>query len=138
MCNIGDEVKVTWGMFEGMEAEVTLVDGKNVTVMLAAGFEYQLSVDHIESLNPYKGKTFEQVLDEITQGDWKPNTKAFEKIRNRFVYEVDSGENEYVLKGDFIKRTVDGIVFENRMWCRVRKTGASLKKKLGTEWTVTM
>jgi ribosomal protein L24 len=47
----GDAVKVVWGAHKGLEAEITAISGKNVTVMLAVGFEAQLSTDHIEEIN---------------------------------------------------------------------------------------
>ncbi|RXZ78171.1 hypothetical protein EBB07_29390 [Paenibacillaceae bacterium] len=51
MFDIGNKVQITWGMYEGLEATITFVNGKNITALLSIGFEYQLSTDHVIPIN---------------------------------------------------------------------------------------
>jgi hypothetical protein len=139
----GQKVVITWGMFKGQRGTIARIEGKRtfyVALETLGGLEVHLRDDHFEVETELSGQTFEQVVSALTGGDYKPNTKAFEKIRGMMVNEV-KGANDgdgFVLFGDIYTRRVDGIKFEERRFCRVRKTGTTLQKKLGTGWTVTM
>lgn len=103
MITIESEVKVVWGMYSDMDAVVTNIQGKNVTVMLAAGFETVLSTDHIEEIKPEIKPEFEKVIARTLTGTKTHLAKKYSDSSFLFVtcgVVKDSGTTMIALKGE--------------------------------------